>query len=205
MVAEKNRFWRSFGSFATICRIDEAEIKHVVGLVEHDHFGLVESYATLLHQVEQTPGRGDENVDAARQRLNLRPHADAADDDRNRDAREARIGAEGFGDLGRQFAGWRKHEDARLHGDRSPGFAGQFLDDRQREGGCLAGSGLGDSKKVAALQKRRNGFRLDGSRRFVAFVLERAKKRPGEAEVGELSQSVFFQVRIGIAATSAAT
>ena len=42
----------------------------------------VEVDAALSHQVQQAPGRGDEDVDAARQRIDLRPLADAAVDDR---------------------------------------------------------------------------------------------------------------------------
>ena len=41
----------------------------------------VEVDAALSHQVQQAPGRGDEDVDASHQRIDLGPLADAAIDD----------------------------------------------------------------------------------------------------------------------------
>ena len=42
MVAEKNRVWRCVGSMPAILRIgvDEAQVEHLVGLVEHEDLDL---------------------------------------------------------------------------------------------------------------------------------------------------------------------
>ena len=40
---------------------------------------LVEPQAALADEVEQAAGRGDQQIDAAGQRLDLRPEADAAE------------------------------------------------------------------------------------------------------------------------------
>jgi hypothetical protein len=47
-------------------RVDEAEVEHLVGLVEHEISTLRRSQRALVDQVEQAAGRGDEDVDAVR-------------------------------------------------------------------------------------------------------------------------------------------
>ena len=61
--------------------VDEAHVEHAVGFVEHEHLDCAQIDVALLHQVEQPAGRGDEDVDAALQRLDLRVLAHAAEDD----------------------------------------------------------------------------------------------------------------------------
>ena len=67
MVAEKNRVWRLGGSIFTIClqRMDEAEIEHLVGLVEHEDLDLAQAQEALLDEVDQAARGGDQDVDAA--------------------------------------------------------------------------------------------------------------------------------------------
>ena len=67
MVAEKNRVWRSFGSSVddALQRMDEAEVEHLVGLVEDEDLDLAQAQRALVDEVEQAAGRGDEHVDAA--------------------------------------------------------------------------------------------------------------------------------------------
>ena len=73
-VAEKSRFCRlrrqQREDAADV--VDEAHVEHAVGLVEHEDLDLAQVDGLLLHVVEQAPGRGDEDVDAAAQRLDLR-------------------------------------------------------------------------------------------------------------------------------------
>ena len=57
------------------------------------------------------------------------------------------------------------------------------MQDRQREGRGLAGSGLRDADDIAALQRERNGLVLDRSGSDVFLFSEGAKDRLYEAEV----------------------
>ena len=50
-------------------RVDEAQVEHLVGLVEHQDLDAREVAVALLDQVEQAAGRGDQDIDAARQIL----------------------------------------------------------------------------------------------------------------------------------------
>src|SRR3546814_1141271 len=60
---------------------DEAHVEHAVGLVEDEVRDAVETHVALVQQVHEASGRGDQNVDPARQRAHLRPLGDAAEDD----------------------------------------------------------------------------------------------------------------------------
>ena len=115
MVAEKNRVCR----FAGIVRDDaadrdeEAEVEHLVGLVEHQHLDLVEPDGAVAEVVDQAAGGGDEHVDAAGDRADLaRASARRRTPAPTRDAGVAAIGAEALGDLAGQFAGRGEHQRA---------------------------------------------------------------------------------------------
>ena len=81
-VAEKSRRWPLFG-----VRVEdpaygrqEAEVGHVVGLVEHGHLDVVEGAGALADQVLEPAGAGDDDVDALAQRGDLGALADPAED-----------------------------------------------------------------------------------------------------------------------------
>ena len=58
----------------------EAEVGHVVGLVEHGDLDGVEGDEALLHQVLEAAGAGDDDVDAGLERGDLAVLRDAAED-----------------------------------------------------------------------------------------------------------------------------
>jgi hypothetical protein len=65
----------------------------------------------------------------------------------------------------------------------------QPVQHRQREGGGLAGAGLGDAEQVAALEDEGMACAWIGvGRRRIAFGRERLEKELGEAEIGKVGQ-----------------
>ena len=108
MVAEKNRFWRFDWKVRDDAadRRQEAEVQHLVGLVEHQNLGAREHDVALGDVVEEPARRGDQHVDAARQRLHLGPVADAAEHDRDGEAEMAAVGAEALRRSGWRARGW---------------------------------------------------------------------------------------------------
>ena len=115
--------------------------------------------------------------------------ANAADDRGHADLREAAVGAEGFRDLGDQLAGRGQHQRA-AHGRAVRDGVGEHaLDDGEREGGRLAGAGLGDAEQVAAFEQGRDGLGLDRGGDRVALLVERAQDGPGKAEILKSGQS----------------
>ena len=164
--------------------MDEAHVEHAVGFVEHQHFDLVEAHGALIDQVEQAAGRGDQHVDAARQRADLPVDRHAADGEFDRQRADvAAIGAEAVGDLAGQFARRRQHQHAAGLALRAHALVEQVVQDRQREGRGLAGAGLRDADDVAACKRDRNGLGLDRRGGDVFFFGKGAKDRLCEAEV----------------------
>jgi hypothetical protein len=104
----------------------------------------------LVHQVEQPAGRGDDHVDAATQRADLRVLTDAAEDDRVLDVEVLAVGGEPVSDLRGELAG--RAQDQRAGAVRRGLGAGEPLQNRQGERGGLAGAGLRGSKEVATFE-----------------------------------------------------
>ncbi len=167
--------------------LDEAEVEHPVGLVEHEMAHLVEPQLAGGQQVADASGRADDDVGA---RLHpphlperLMPPRMATTRRRciplpsllmlsSICSASSRVGARisALAVNGR-WRGWGR---------------GKVLQHRQREGRGLAAAGLGDADDVAALQQRRDGLDLDGGRLGEAGLSEGTQKRLGEAERGEV-------------------
>ena len=95
--------------------------------------------AVTAQVVNRAARSGDDNLRALTDGLELRAHRGTTIDGDDADARHLLgIGLERGGDLQRQFAGRRENQRLRLTLGRID--LGQ---DRQREGGGLAGTGLG--------------------------------------------------------------
>ena len=107
--------------------------------------------------IQQPPRRRDDDVDAAAERVFLRPHADAAEHGRRRNRRMHRQIVQVRQNLRRQLARRRQHERARRPA-RPPD---ERVEDRQQERRGLAAPGHRGREDVAAGQCRRNRFRLN--------------------------------------------
>ena len=132
--------------------VHEAEVEHAVGLVEDEDFHLVERDAALVLEVHQAARRGDEDIHAAREGADLRGDVHAAEDGQVREVQVPAVVGEALADLRGEFARGREDERAGALRRRRAGMGGEPLQDRQREGGRLAGAGLGDADQVAALR-----------------------------------------------------
>ena len=99
--------------------------------------------------IDQTARRGDEDVDAAAQGVDLGAERDAAVHHGNRDARVLPIDAKALGDLRGKLTCRRQHEHARALPQRGAAVGGEAVQDRQREGGRLTGARLRNAHEVA--------------------------------------------------------
>jgi hypothetical protein len=133
-------------------RRQEALVEHLVGLIEHQRLDVVEPGGALVEMVLQAARRGDEDVDATRKRGALRAVADAAEDHGDRQAEMAAIGLEAVGDLAGQFARRGQDQRAAAAARRAALGVGQAVQQRQAEGGRLAGAGLRDAEQVAPFE-----------------------------------------------------
>ena len=167
--------------------VDEAHVEHAVGLVQHQNFDVREVDVVLAFQIEQTARRGDQDVDAARDAVDLRVHADAAEDHGGSQLQVLAVGANGFLDLRRQLARGRQHQraDGARFGCRA---RAEQLQHGQREAGRLAGAGLCAGQQVVATQHHGNGLRLDGGGGRVALLLHRAQDGGGQVQFVKVHQ-----------------
>ncbi len=142
----------------------EAEVGHVVGLVEHGDLNRVEVHEALLHEVLEAAGARHDDVDAGLERLDLAALRDATEDGRRVEA--VRLGERGErrGDLGGQLAG--RGEDEAERATRAALAAGELAaearDHGQREREGLAGAGLAAAEDVASGERVGQGVDLDG-------------------------------------------
>ena len=162
---------------------DEAHVEHAIGLVEDEEGHVRQLDVAALDQVEKPARRGDQDVDAAVQGLDLPAEAQAADHHAELQPEAAAVGVEAAADLDGELARRRQHQRPRMLGLRTLAESGEVLQDGQREGGGLAGAGLGDAQHVAALQQCRDGARLDRRGHGVAGGIEGTQQRLGEAEI----------------------
>ena len=191
MVAENSIDWRCAGRAAATAPdvADEAEVEHPVGLVEHEVAHLVEPQMARVHQVADASRRADHDVGAAAHPLLLRAAADAAHHDR---ALRAAGRRRNRGSRPRSAGRARAWAPGSARGCRTGGRGGgrcQVLQDRQREGGGLAGAGLRDAEQVAAGQQRGDGAGLDRRGRGEAAASSARSSgpaRPSEAKSGEI-------------------
>jgi hypothetical protein len=71
----------------------------------------------------------------------------------------------------------------------------QLVDQRQGEGGGLAGAGLGDAQNVLAGEGDRDGLRLNGGGRGVAGVCDRLKGRGRQPEFGKFCHVILAEIQ----------
>jgi hypothetical protein len=170
--------------------VDEAEVEHLIGLVEDQDLDGRERERAAFDQVDQPAGRRHEHMGAAGRLPYVAVDRHAAEGGGDRDRLGPGIGAEGRGDLRGELA--RRREDE--HAGAAPGRRGrpadEAVEDRQREGRRLAGAGLGDAEEVASREDEGDRLRLDRRGRGVAARGGRAGDGGREAEAGEVGHDV---------------
>ncbi len=167
--------------------VDEAHVEHPVGLVEHEDFHMGQIDGVLAGQIEQAAGAGDEYVKPLGQGLDLRIHADAAEDHRAFQRQVTGVELEAVVYLGGELTGRRQHQNAGLLGAVAVfavrvAVGEQQFEHRKGEAARLAGAGLGGNHQVAALQHGGNGPLLHGGRLGVTGGLDGTGQSLGETE-----------------------
>ena len=172
----------------------EAEVGHVVGLVEDGDLDVVQGAVTLADQVLEPARAGDDDVDALAEGGDLRVLADAAEDGAGGEPGGLGERREGGLDLADQLAGRGQDQGA---GRAAPGGAavGQPGDEREQERVGLAGAGAATAEHVAAGERVGQGRGLDRGRGVDALAGEDGGQACGHAEGFERSQRRALSVR----------
>jgi hypothetical protein len=179
IVAEKNSVWRCLDRDEgddPLERVDEAEIEHLVGLVQNQDFKLAQRQGALIDEIEQPPRRCNQDIEAARDGAQALRIGNAAEDDTDRKPHELAVGLGAGGDLCRKLARRRKHQHANVAGLGNVARRSKAVERGQHEGCGLAGAGLGDAEQIAAGQNRRDRLALDRRRLRIILRGERIEK-----------------------------
>jgi hypothetical protein len=158
----------------------KSHVEHSVGLVEHEHFEVVEDDVLPLEMIDETPGRRDDHVHPAPKRTLLRLDRHPAEHRGDAEAGVLAVLAKAVVNLRCELAGWRQDENSR---PLRPGK--KSIDDREGERGCLAGAGVREADEVAAVERERNGFSLDWRGVRVTGVAHRGENCWIQSEVVE--------------------
>ena len=141
--------------------VNEAEVKHAVGFVEHADFNVFQADDFLFVEVDDAPRCADDDVyRRVFQQVALVFHADAAVYGK---AVQPGVSADLVGvffDLYGQFARGRQHYRPRPFGFGVDGVGEEVVVERDEKGSGFAGSGLRQSHDVVAAQGQRQGFFL---------------------------------------------
>jgi hypothetical protein len=156
----------------------EPHVEHPVRLVEHQYLEVGRVHVTPPHVIEQAAGGRDDDVDAPPEGLRLRVHGDATVDGGRLDLAVASVGARAEQDLLGQLT--RGNQDQRP--ERAGAAFPQALEDRQDEGGGLAGAGLGGADHVAAVEAEGDCLQLDRGRLGVTLFPEGLQQFGHEAQ-----------------------
>ncbi len=183
----------------------EAQVEHLVGLVQDEGLDVREVELALTGQVEQAARGADDHVDALLERLDLGLVRAAAVYGEDADVADLARGQQVVGDLGAQLA--RRDDDEGLRGVgelRGRGPAGldvrgddDPLQQRKAETEGLAGSGLRLADDVRAGKGDGEGHLLDREGGHNADGLKGFGRLGKDPEVSERSQGAASSVRRG--------
>ena len=144
--------------------MDEAHIKHAVGLVEHQNLHLAQIEHALLQQVEQAPGRGHQDVDAFFYARYLRVHANPAKYHGRGDLHVLAVGLHRLFNLRRQFAGGRQDQDPDAQAAKFVArwaVGAELVQYGQHKGRGFASAGLRPAQQVLPCKYGRNSLGLN--------------------------------------------
>ena len=173
-------------------RMDEAEVHHLVGFVEHEDLGAAKRQRALVDQVEQAARRGDKDVDARHQTAGLLAHRHATEHAVHRHVEIAGIALHVVGNLRGQLTRRREHQHAARGWLARLRIGRKAVQRRQRERCGLAGAGLRDAEQVAALQQGGDRLALDRRRIVVALGFEGTENGFGKAEFSKKGHEYAF-------------
>ena len=142
---------------------------------------------TLVNQIEQAPGAGNEDIDTVTHRADLWILTDTTVDESVFELQVLSVGLHAFANLSRQLPSWGQNEHPRTAAAQWLRIGVKVMKNRKGEGRSLACARLSTSEDVASLQEIGDGFGLNG-RRGDVFAC-------GEGSWDRFSERKFFEGR----------
>lgn len=167
---------------------EETHVEHPVALVENEEIEATEVSPRILHQVEQTPRRRNDDIDPGLQRALLFGGLDAAEDGCRFERGVARQHLDVFVDLRRELSGGSEDQHA---GVPFPGIR-HALEHGQDKGRGLTAARHGAGEDVTALEGRRNRVLLDRGGLGEAHISDPALDSGVEVHIGKFQNGSFL-------------
>ena len=163
----------------------KTQVEHAVGFIQHQGLQLGELHRVLPIQVEQSPRRGHQHVDALAQLHHLRVDADPAVHRIAGQGQVLAVAQKALQHLLGQLASRRQHQRAHAVAGDLRAFQGQALQQRQGETSGFAGAGLRRGHQITALEHGRDGLALYRGRGLVVEISKGMQQRLDQTEGGE--------------------
>ena len=141
---------------------NEPHVQHAIGFVDHQHRDRVEHKLAASVQVQQSARRCNHDIGGTREGTRLLAYRHAADQQRVANPQVSRKGFRHLRGLHRKLARRVQHQRTRKR--RALSAVRQYIEQRQDEGGGLAGASLCDPDEVAVHQDVGNRLRLNWGR-----------------------------------------
>ncbi len=132
----------------------------------------------LFHEIHETAGGGDDDVEAVTEGMDLVVLVDAAVDCGEAEMQGFSIGGKAFGDLGGELARGAEDKTARAFAGGAGGGA-EAMENGRGEGGGFSGAGLGAAENVFAGEDVGDRLRLDRGGDGVILRSESLEDRSG--------------------------
>ena len=152
--------------------MDEPHVKHLIGFIEHKEGCLVQPHCAAVHQVKQSPRRGDQHVHTLGQSADLGVDALAAHNHLRLERRAFAKGLEVLHDLLGQFPCRGQHQCTHGFGAGPFGVFQHLRHQRHAKGRRLAGAGLRQTHHVTPVQGMGDGLFLDRGRVFQTHIIQ---------------------------------
>jgi hypothetical protein len=172
--------------------IDEAQVEHAVGLVQHDDFRCLQIKNTLFEVVDEPPRRANQHVHPGFQGFPLGVITGTAiHHGHTQTAGAAKL----LGitvNLHRQLPGRRQNQGARLiqSAPRGRRMGEQTVHQRQQEGRRLTSSGLCLSGHIMACQRKRQSCGLNRCAMGKTRRDRARQQRGGQIQIGKREWSI---------------
>ncbi|MNB99090.1 hypothetical protein D3C75_463560 [compost metagenome] len=165
--------------------VHKAHVEHAVRLVEHQMAEVPKAQGPLTQMVEQSTRGGDQQIHPVFQRLHLGGYADPAVHQGAGEIRALPVAHHALKDLHRQLAGRHQHQGADGAGRLALRLLHQLLQQRQHEGGGLAGAGLSPRQQIPPRQNDGDGAGLNGGWRGITQLTEGLLQTGREGQFGK--------------------
>jgi hypothetical protein len=160
---------------------NEPHVQHSIGFIEYEALHGAQIELALLGQIEQPTRRGDEQIAALVQGIDLRVDADTTKHNNRAEPDISAVGPRALGHLCGELASGSENQGA---GCTAPGST-QLLQNGQHECCSFTGTRLGAGQHITAREYRGNGLCLNGGRNAVALFVYSTQQLGLQPEIGK--------------------